>query len=592
MAVTAPTITPLPPAPLPTDAEAVFDAKAGASLTAQASMVVELNASFGWVATQVNAAEGYKNAAATSASAAAGSASAANTSKNAAAQSAIDATNNGAAQVALAAAQAALATTNGAAQVALAATQANLATTNGAAQVALAAAQVTLAAGLKTDTAGIRDQAQIIADAARAAVGIPSYALKPGYVFEVNEAATGIRWGARHKIGEAILTARDMDASYLPLAGGTYLQSAYPLLFDEVGLVGAVSGDVWSQVMAPGTIGPFKSVKRGKDGVLIALLSSNATSSYYRSTDNGATWTMLSYAAGAQGGNSTSNAGAVATDGKGVWMIHANSSGSGDSIARSTDNGLTWVSVRVNSSTDNAYPKSCDCDGNGTWVAAGGVSSLNTLRSVDNGVTWTKVQSNIGSKDGNSVSCDRLGTWVIGTLGAIWRSTDNGLTWVQSAGTGVSQIWNIANNGKGVWILVSNTSSGSSVLRSADNGLTWSQMALGLGAEATKVVATDYAGNWFVGTSTGRIARSVDEGQSWTLVAAATTGFLANDTFSAAIMINSDLLVIAYQAAAGNYTKVRRSNGTYPYDSATMFKLPDLRAPQGLNYLIKAKEAA
>ena len=67
MAVTAPTITPLPPAPLPTDAEAVFDAKAGASLTAQASMVVELNASFGWVATQVNAAEGYKNAAALSA---------------------------------------------------------------------------------------------------------------------------------------------------------------------------------------------------------------------------------------------------------------------------------------------------------------------------------------------------------------------------------------------------------------------------------------------------------------------------------------------------------------------------------------------
>ena len=106
MAVTAPTITPLPPAPLPTDAETVFDAKAGVRLTAEEVMVVELNASFSWVATQVNAAEGFKNAAATSASAAAGSASAANTSKNAAAQSAIDATNNGAAQVALAAAQA------------------------------------------------------------------------------------------------------------------------------------------------------------------------------------------------------------------------------------------------------------------------------------------------------------------------------------------------------------------------------------------------------------------------------------------------------------------------------------------------------
>ena len=59
MAVIAPQLTPLPPPPLPTDAEADFDAKAGASLTAQVGMVVEINASLTWIATQVNAAEGY-----------------------------------------------------------------------------------------------------------------------------------------------------------------------------------------------------------------------------------------------------------------------------------------------------------------------------------------------------------------------------------------------------------------------------------------------------------------------------------------------------------------------------------------------------
>jgi hypothetical protein len=539
MAVTAPTITPLPPAPLPTDAEAVFDAKAGASLTAQASVVVELNASFGWVATQVNAAEGYKNAAATSAGAAAGSASAANTSKNAAAQSAIDATNNGAAQVALAAAQAALATTNGAAQVALAATQATLATTNGAAQVALAAAQVTLAAGLKTDTAGIRDQAQIIADAARAAVGIPSYALKPGYVFEVNDDATGIRWGTRHKIGEAILTARDMDASYLPLAGGTYLQSAYPLLFAEVGLVGAVSGDVWSQVMAPGAIGAFKSVKRGKDGVLIAQPYSLATSTYYRSTDNGATWTPLSFSSAI--GNSTSSVRCISTDEKGVWVMatYSTTATPSENICRSVDNGLTWTSVRNAAVTDNVYPNACETDTNGTWILSGGVSSVVTLRSVDNGLTWSRVQSSVGTQSANSVSCDRLGVWFIGTNGGGYRSADNGQTWAPIGGFGFNTVYGIANNGKGVWL-----------------------------------------------------ARSTNEGQTFTLLPTTTTGFLATDTITATFMINSDVLAIGYQSAAGNYSKVRRSNGTYPYDSATMFKLPDLRAPQGLNYLIKAKEAA
>lgn len=39
-----PTLTPLPDPPLPTDPEAVFDTKAGNSLTAQKSMVDQMNA--------------------------------------------------------------------------------------------------------------------------------------------------------------------------------------------------------------------------------------------------------------------------------------------------------------------------------------------------------------------------------------------------------------------------------------------------------------------------------------------------------------------------------------------------------------------
>lgn len=555
-------------------------------------MVVQVNIALQWMAGQLTEAQAQAAAAAASALAAANSATAANASKIAAAQSAIDATNNGAAQVALAATQAALATSNGAAQVALAAEQAALATTNGAAQVALAANQVALAEGIKDDTSDIRDQAQIIADAAQAAVGIPSYDFKPGYVFEVNDDATGMRWGTRHKIGEAILTARDMDASYLPLAGGTYLQSAYPLLFAEVGLIGAVSGDVWSQVMAPGTIGPFKTVKRGKDGVLIAQPLTLATSTYYRSTDNGATWTAISFAAVA--GNSSSTVRSIATDEKGVCIMcgYSSTASPSDSLLRSTDNGLTWTSVRNAAITDGKYPVACETDNNGTWIITGGISSLNTLRSLDNGQTWTLVQSGVGSNQGNSVSCDRLGVWIIGTLSRVYTSTDNGLTWVMVSGLGFGTVYGIANNGKGVWLAVGSNSSNINMARSPDNGLTWTALGVIASAETFYSVSTDYAGNWFVGTATGRIARSVNEGQTFTLLPIATTGFLATDTITATIMINSDVLAFGYQSAAGNYSKARRSNGTYPYDSATMFKLPDLRPPQGLNYLIKAKEVA
>lgn len=104
-----PAISNLPPAPSRSDGPADFTPKSDAMIGALQPMVVQLNASFVWIATQVNAAEAYKNAAADSADAAADSASAANNSKNAAEQSAIDATNNGEAQVVLAAQQAALA---------------------------------------------------------------------------------------------------------------------------------------------------------------------------------------------------------------------------------------------------------------------------------------------------------------------------------------------------------------------------------------------------------------------------------------------------------------------------------------------------
>lgn len=64
MALTAPQIDLLPDPPLPTDAEATFDAKAGASLAAQQVMVPQINASLTWIGQQVSAAEGYARQAA------------------------------------------------------------------------------------------------------------------------------------------------------------------------------------------------------------------------------------------------------------------------------------------------------------------------------------------------------------------------------------------------------------------------------------------------------------------------------------------------------------------------------------------------
>ena len=98
--VTSTPIPPLPKAPSRSDGPAAFNLYADPFIAAMPPMVVQINIRLEWIATQVNAAEGYKNAAALSAQTATEQAAIASGAGGAAA-----------AQVALAAEQVTLAAT-------------------------------------------------------------------------------------------------------------------------------------------------------------------------------------------------------------------------------------------------------------------------------------------------------------------------------------------------------------------------------------------------------------------------------------------------------------------------------------------------
>lgn len=68
-----PVITPLPPAPTPSDSPGLFAQKSGTFVTAEVLMVPEINASLVWTAEQGALALSYKNSASASAAAASGS---------------------------------------------------------------------------------------------------------------------------------------------------------------------------------------------------------------------------------------------------------------------------------------------------------------------------------------------------------------------------------------------------------------------------------------------------------------------------------------------------------------------------------------
>jgi hypothetical protein len=326
-----------------------------------------------------------------------------------------------------------------------------------------------------------------------------------------------------------------------------------------------------------------------------------------RSTDNGATWT----APAALNTNAASDSEGdwspqVTTDGAGHWVAVWNSRSLGGTIgtdvdilvARSTDNGATWTApaaLNTNAASDSGpdYDPQVTADGAGHWVA--GWSSYDSLggtigtdedilvaRSTDNGATWTSpapLNTNASTDSGDDstpqVTTDGAGHWVAvwqsnenlgGTIGMdgdilVARSTDNGATWTSPAAlntnaasdSGYDSSPQVATDSAGRWLAVwqSNDTLGGTigtdadilVARSTNNGATWTApAALNTNAasdseyDQSPQVTTDGAGHWValwytlgsLGSSTGTdydilTARSTDNGTTWTAPAALNT---------------------------------------------------------------------
>ena len=206
-------------------------------------------------------------------------------------------------------------------------------------------------------------------------------------------------------------------------------------------------------------------------------------------------------------------------------------------FARSTDDGTTWTApapLTTNASSDmgaDAFPQ-VTTDGQGNWLATwhsgdslgstiGGDFDILMARSTDAGVTWTApaaLNTNAVGDSGNDyvpqLTTDGQGIWI-----AVWVSTD----------------WLGDTIGTDFDILVA---------RSTDAGVTWTAPAalnanaVGDAADDTQPqVTTDEQGTWIAvwrskhsfGDTIGTdwdilVARSTDDGTTWTAPAPLNTG--------------------------------------------------------------------
>jgi photosystem II stability/assembly factor-like uncharacterized protein len=198
-------------------------------------------------------------------------------------------------------------------------------------------------------------------------------------------------------------------------------------------------GNTWTVAGHPGGTNPRLATR---DSAAYLVLSQRL----YRSTDDGTTWSLLAldpaFHSILPGGRSL-----YATGTGGIW--------------RSQDNAATWVRVYESGLTAISV--------RGSKVYASVFHPAELARSLDDGRTWTRLPLPGPIRGAFALLETRRGTLLAGSNMGIFRSTDEGATWVANGIRGGQVKSLVARRGRTYASLL-----GGSLWKSDDAGATWS----------------------------------------------------------------------------------------------------------------------
>jgi len=181
----------------------------------------------------------------------------------------------------------------------------------------------------------------------------------------------------------------------------------------------------------------------------IPVLSSDRKTIIQRSTDRGNTWTQVAILGGPTGEDWGITIMGVAADGAivlGVQQVVDKTHGSAANhiFFRSTDDGITWTEMVRYPWTNISNIQKVTLLQNGDLLATWHGDGWGMIRSSDNGMTWTQYATTNGGQwlkeghmvqigDGTILNFGRAGNIVMGI------STDNGYTYTRAADIGLAK---------------------------------------------------------------------------------------------------------------------------------------------------------
>ncbi|MBI5733297.1 T9SS type A sorting domain-containing protein [Candidatus Jorgensenbacteria bacterium] len=381
------------------------------------------------------------------------------------------------------------------------------------------------------------------------------------------------------------------------------------------------NGVTWGNIAVTGLpTTPLPSLAFDSSGYLLggSWRVSSVGGGVYRSTDDGATWTLL--------GTDSTRAGLDTVGVLSVGTREANIfAGTAKGLYRSTNNGVNWT--KLSNIFSNAQVVSVAFNSGGdVFIGTGDNGNGGLYRSTDNGANWTEVL-HLGEHHFTSVSINSSGTIFVAGLAndGLYRSTNNGDTWQtinsglltdlpdglrtriiavnQSgtvfAGTEVDGIFKSTNSGDS-WVQIGiplstktiaskdpfvfvdglNPPNGTQLHRSTNNGSSWNRVNIGV-VSAPNTVAIDSMGNILVGTSANGLRKSTNNGSSWSTVTFPTSGIQS-------LAVHPDSLIFVGTSGNGIYKSTNSGTSWVWSDSGitnTTVCLTTSKATSNLGYI-------